>query len=155
MIELGEFALSSVADVHIAANTPAYLYKNLRRLGAIQQLADGFTADDLVSHAVDLAQERDIAHLGLCEIYATLVAATLRPWSELSHALSQYGLPNVRWAREIASLGRNQIPTIIGPLAHAEIRRPTLIVPGDAGNRSEPVSTVSTVSSTSTFRIDE
>ncbi len=91
-------------DVLVAANTPAYLYKRLRRNPVVQDLARSRTIEELIAEY----ERRRASRSSIAEIagaYACLVAISLKPYDVARKALlslTAEGLPATEALRHVA-----------------------------------------------------
>ncbi len=95
---------SEVSDVVLLANTAAYLVRRLRQSGVVQALASRYSADELLSfaHLVVADHKERFTVSRAAQVYAAMVAATMRPGTEFSEAVLRQGTPAIRWASDVA-----------------------------------------------------
>jgi hypothetical protein len=131
VLDLRQFDFSSIADITAVANTPAYLYKQLRHNPIVEKLASIYSAVELLQHASDLLEGSDLTQSKLAETYGVIVAATYSPFQEFATARAQFAFPLARWARDLVACRfhacRPGVPSQAGPAFHGMTGR------GEAG----------------------
>ena len=97
-----------LSQIVIVANTAAYLGSRLRQHSIVGDLARNHSAPDLIGYAQEILAKHseNFSLAAAANVYAALVAATMRPGSEIIEAERRLGIPKVRWAPELMQLGK-------------------------------------------------
>ena len=104
MITLAPTELDQLVPIYLVANTPAYLYRNLRKASAVQRLAETNIPMDLIDHIlfVDRSPERDLRDV--VAAYASTIALTIQDSREVLRALQGLEVTNLEWVASILQL---------------------------------------------------
>ena len=105
--ELTPAQISPLADIVGVANTPAYLFKHFLADATVQSLSRQYSAADLLAYAQQIASTTPLTWDGMAQVYAALVATTLRPLKEFVAAnVNHAATGRIRWAQEILDMRR-------------------------------------------------
>jgi hypothetical protein len=89
--------IDTAARVFVVANTPYYLYKQLRKDGSVQQLAEELPTETikrmLSLYATKWSKRREAA----VAVYALLTALSFKPTSEFLDFLASFDAPAAAW----------------------------------------------------------
>jgi hypothetical protein len=106
MIDLSILNEPQLARIYLVANTPAYLYRNYRADPSVWEIARRHTVDDLVSFAVEHANERKLKDVVFA--YAALVALSFKDQREVLDRTANVSFENLDWGRKLLELGRHE-----------------------------------------------
>ncbi len=92
------------ASVYLVSNTPAYLYRHLRALPAVQQLACENDLSDLVSGFADIAARADRSAEDAALAYACLVAMSCLDRAPATQALLSLDASALPWGGQVRDI---------------------------------------------------
>jgi hypothetical protein len=100
-MNISDQAVQEFRETYIVSNTPLYLYKQLRRLQAVQNLASLVSADDLTAGYLERVNAKDRTVDDVATAYAFLVALTHKESQEAFLQLRSLDVSRLEWAAVI------------------------------------------------------
>jgi hypothetical protein len=88
-------------EAYLVSNTPIYLYKRLRRLAAVQYLADAVPGKGIAAEYLRRTKVSDRSPDDLAVAYACLVSLTYKPPREALPLFRSLDLSSLDWAPAI------------------------------------------------------
>ena len=107
---LDEQAVGEIRAVYLVSNTPLYMFKRMRRLPVVQQLATALSGPELVAQYLLRARKKDRTPDDIAVAYACLVALTCRPSGEATSLLESVDLSGLQWGPYIRYLNKTKLP---------------------------------------------
>lgn len=101
---LDTHAVREFREVYLVSNTPLYLYKRLRRLPAVQQLARATDAKELHAEYLRCAKAATREPDDVATAYACLIAITHKDPGEAVPVLRALDTADLDWASAIRDL---------------------------------------------------
>jgi hypothetical protein len=112
MIDVQILNTPAIVRHYMLANTPRYLYRNLRAESSVATLADSAGPQELLAavNAIEDNPNRRVEDVAVA--YAMLVAMSLQDYRLATEALAQWEPKALAWAKEItAILTHNNVVT--------------------------------------------
>jgi len=97
-------AMREFREVYLVSNTPLYLFKRLRQLQAVQQLAHGAEAEELIEEYIRRVKAKERTMEDVAIAYACLVAMTQKESPEAISLLRSLDLTDLNWASVIRDI---------------------------------------------------
>lgn len=128
MINLGKLDLQAIAEQYMIANTPRFLYKHLRQIPSVRELAVQSTPRELLKAIDAIEQKQDRNADDIATAYAMLVALSFQEYGRVREAVAGWTPTILSWGLHILSIiEQTTIPT----------QRITLVAPAASiGNSS-------------------
>lgn len=103
--KLPELDLRSVEKVLLYANTPYYVYKNLRIDKNIIYISEHLSSKEIISALEELMNRHDLSSVASVKAYSYLIALTfINDTSSLDFLRTVYHNPKIRWFKELINL---------------------------------------------------
>ncbi len=103
-------AIREFREVYLVSNTPLYLFKRLRRLPAVQQLAGALSGEQLAAEYLSHAKAERRTPDDVATAYACLVAITHKDPPEAISSLRSLDLSDLNWGLVIRDLYTTKVP---------------------------------------------
>jgi len=138
---LTENNIEEIYRVVLVANTPAYLYRTLRRKQFVVEIGSNRTAQELVDELVKVqgglaAHDSKAAAIA----YGLLVALSYKPRREILPMLESLELNELHWGPELKTIVLSEAFSLTEALVSV---RPRIVLPGsDRQNRDSGAYTV-------------
>lgn len=117
-------AIREFREVYLVSNTPLYLFKRLRRLPAVQQLARALSGEELAAEYLRRTKAQNLTPDDVAIAYACLVAVTRKDPPEAVSMLRSLDLTGLDWAPAIRDLFTAKVPA--GRSHHITIAAPAV-----------------------------
>lgn len=92
------------AEWFLYANTPSYLYKHLKNLGEVENLAEELTHQELYDICKRTFDKKEKNCESELAFYITLIALSLKPYSKFSKYIESLKTSEYKWASTLISL---------------------------------------------------
>lgn len=103
--KLTELDLRSVEKVLLYANTPYYVYKNLRIDKNVLYISEQLSSTEIISKLEGLMSGHELSRIESVKAYSYLIALTfINDKSSLHFLRTVYHNPKIRWFKEIINL---------------------------------------------------
>ncbi len=103
--KLTEFDLKSAEKVLLYANTPYYVYKNLRTDKNVSYISQRLSSEEIISELEALMTRHELSRTEFVEAYSYMIALTFKNDKTSLHFLrTVYHDPKIRWFKEIINL---------------------------------------------------
>ncbi len=103
-MNINEQAIQDFRETYLVSNTPLYLYKRLRCLPAVRDLASSVRGDELASEYHRRVNTKDRTPEDMAIAYACLAALTHKQPSEAISLFRSLDLSSLEWAPTIRAL---------------------------------------------------
>jgi hypothetical protein len=90
-------------EIYMMANTPGYLFKNIRSLASVESLAKNYSVDELQNALEEIATEPISEIAGLLSVYAILIALSFKPLYQIKPLLENLEL-QIQWGDHLKEL---------------------------------------------------
>jgi hypothetical protein len=137
--------LPSITALVAAANTPAFVYKRLRRDRSVERFSSTGSVAELLSLVEETSRKAGRAFEDVVLAYCALVAATFKPTEEIREYIKERGFPRFQWAQDI--LERHLLSTPATKLIVVEF--------GHSAKVSPPGVAVSSTSSSTAHQVGQ
>jgi len=115
MIDRSKLGVRGLVERYLVANMPGYLFRHFRRDVTVRDLANTYSAEDLVSLVVELDQLSHKTVEDLATAYAALTALGFHNADEVKRVIPRLGgVRSFRWLDQILQnvLDRMSVSTI-------------------------------------------
>jgi hypothetical protein len=109
-MNIDDQAIREFREVYLVSNTPLYLFKKLRQLQAVQQLAQDADAKELFAEYLRRVEAEERTLDDVATAYACLVAITYKDPSEATSLLRSLDPAGLDWTTAIRNLYFIKIP---------------------------------------------
>ena len=104
MIGLNKSDLEGLTDIYLVANTPMYLYRNIRKHVAVIFLADRHTPAELSDFYSKVVSKKSKSIEDVVTAYVFLLALTRKEYSAASFFLKKMDLDVLDWGEKIRDI---------------------------------------------------
>lgn len=101
--------LDELAPIFISANTPLFLFRNLRRSRSVKSLAADYSSVDLMDRLREITRQPKLSHDDRILAYSILCSLTYKRSREWAGAMKKLNLSALEWGDEFVAFG--SLPT--------------------------------------------